>query len=968
MPIQNPCEEEATPPAPRPPRRRRRGRRSRTAEETSSRPEITPNPEEPFAEAAPQVSLPQTSEETSPLTPQPEIQYVSATRDLTTIDENSFYQLAISQQLTERKLIGSSIWLSQKTNEEVVRQADRFRLAILNFWSFDGDSEIMVHRLIDDPRTGPVHRSFAGGDNSFFPQYVAISFHPFPPRGRNDLGGQYLKHTFGTPTPDYPYSTIENFPFIFNKDRFLRTQADMQANTKASHLMDIYLKGRESSEWSTGPRGTWWPFNPEKRNFYKGGNIDFGKQFQDYVFDAPAAFFESEMNNVLMSPSDSADIKVKAENHELHADIETELQVPNVYQYYQAKQITRLIDDSQLLVENLPPFEVAYNQMLISNYEEIENDLDFETESVLKFPSNKVETLEEINEALRGSLTNYVEIGINTTQAGYINSLLQRNRMDTIVMEFLTDDITYNHSREIERKLFTKVLDDQFISTDGEQNVNNTVNDKAIQNIEEDVFVGFDQQISAVPANTGRNTAGYFWPRELMEYPLYYTGWANQEMAKLEEAIRSQIFINQMDQHIEEAKLERSFADILYGRKAYSEVIGYKVEKYRINKEEDGTETEEKIQEFLLMDNDNISRINLLDTQILPGRKYIYKIFTINFVIGTKYEYVENMTQYSWAPGGSVDNVQNYHHSTATFNIGVRSGRSISLIYAPFFEKTVAISDKPPLSPQVSFLPHHGIDNKHSVLLEANYGEIEEIPVAIYPEDEGLVEESSRAQNKRPGSKILYKSDSLPTEFEMIRIENQPESYRDFSHDMAVRRRVPATGKTGFFIVDLEPNKYYYYIFRAYDKGGLSNPTEVFRVRIVSYQNGTFMEMEPYEMYVKPKDFKLSFERMLKIRPSVDQRIINFDQVFEEIEVEPQEDESSLSRLRKELGLKGPADTKSFQNTAPTKEKVSIGNVRQEDKVWDKNFKIRIKSKTTGKKIDLNVTFSNKKTTIAAEE
>jgi hypothetical protein len=107
---------------------------------------------------------------------------------------------------------------------------------------------------------------------------------------------------------------------------------------------------------------------------------------------------------------------------------------------------------------------------------------------------------------------------------------------------------------------------------------------------------------------------------------------------------------------------------------------------------------------------------------------------------------------------------------------------------------------------------------------------------------------------------------------------------------------------------------------------------------------------------------------MLKIRPSVDQRIINFDQVFEEIEVEPQEDESSLSRLRKELGLKGPADTKSFQNTAPTKEKVSIGNVRQEDKVWDKNFKIRIKSKTTGKKIDLNVTFSNKKTTIAAEE
>ena len=103
-----------------------------------------------------------------------------------------------------------------------------------------------------------------------------------------------------------------------------------------------------------------------------------------------------------------------------------------------------------------------------------------------------------------------------------------------------------------------------------------------------------------------------------------------------------------MNQHIEVAKLERSYADLLYGRKAYSEVIGYKVEKYRIERLIGQQESEVKVQEFLLMDNDNIERIEFLDTQILPDKKYKYKIFTINFVIGTKYEYNEQASSYSW--------------------------------------------------------------------------------------------------------------------------------------------------------------------------------------------------------------------------------------------------------------------------------------------------------------------------------
>ena len=39
------------------------------------------------------------------------------------------------------------------------------------------------------------------------------------------------------------------------------------------------------------------------------------------------------------------------------------------------------------------------------------------------------------------------------------------------------------------------------------------------------------------------------------------------------------------------------------------------------------------------MNNDQVERIQYLDTQVIPGAKYTYKFYTINFVIGSKYMY-----------------------------------------------------------------------------------------------------------------------------------------------------------------------------------------------------------------------------------------------------------------------------------------------------------------------------------------
>jgi hypothetical protein len=976
MAIKNPCEEQDPGPEPSiglprcPPGKVRdeNGRcvdenlyRSLPEVEVPSRPE--PEAEDPFAEstATPPARPRSPNIQDSEIEPHvADVPYTSATRDLTTIDESSFYVFprSITAALQERLINHSSIWLPQKTEQSVLAQADYFRLSLMNFWTFLTISEALISRPIGDPRQ-PGEINF--GESSFLSRLIPLNRHGAPPYEVFDVEG----------IPGY--SLMEDIPFKFQKEVVEKALSVFPSGTKWSHFMDIYMAGSDSVVWDTENRNQFWSANPDLREFYRSGNIQFDEQYTDYVFDAPAAFFESEMNNILVSPSDTADIRVTAMDQSLHEDIERETQIPNVYQYYQSKQTEQLINSDLILEENLPPGLVEYNQRLITNYEEFAEAENFDSSRVLKFPSDKVEKLEEVNEAIRGSLTNFVEINIGTANAGPLNALLQRNKMDVILLQMLQPDqerlsaTTALTTRVLNSKkvstTFTKVLDDDFIGVNPANSQRATVNDKVEQGISGIIYTDIDNIIALASTDQYRAVS---WPRNLEEYPLYYTGWQNERRTMFEETIRSQIFLDRMRQHIKQGKLERTFADLLYGRKAYSEVVGYKIEKYRIETNASGQRTENKVQEFLLMDNDNIDKLNFLDTQVIPDKKYRYKIFTINLVIGTKYEYNSRPTTYDWGGPNNPTVADNEGQSNVIIN--VLSGKSISLIYAPFFEKVVSLADKPPLSPQVTFLPYQGIDYEHAILLQANYGEVVEHPVKIFSEDNPYINAILESQNHPEGNRVVYRSDSLPTEFEVIRIENAPESYRDFSQTGVYRTRKSATGKTAFFKLDIEPNKYYYYTFRTYDEAGMSNPTEVFRVRMVSYQNGIFMEMEPYEMYKKPKEFKISFEKVLKISPSMQQRMVNFEQVFEDIEADAPENPSAISRLRSELGLKTRVEKRKFQLTAPAKEKITLGNHPAESSVWDKKFKIRCTSKTTGKKIDYNVTFNKKKITLINEE
>lgn len=971
-------------------------------------PELPPLPDVPFPMPFLPVRDPEVEGPEMPpvMPPPPRPPYRSAMREVSTIPDSSFITSDIDlKRITEelklerpinrrgtRRALTATAWF-REVPPEMVNTADAFRWSTLSVWNSNLNSEVFQQRFCGPHEdifnsevqrgTQQINSSFAGGFPNLHEATILQLYagsrdrHASPRRYTGPVveeqnSGEYvilenMRLTLSTMGSQLDDATIMGNRYSAIFDKAFLPQAVQDANLsrkdKLSIFLNAYVYGKSNRE--TWPQFT--RLNPSStdRNYYKGGLIDFSKKFDDYVFDAPVAFFEEEANNMLMSPFHSAKVEKNVGNVDFVniRGYESELEVPNIYHYYSSlemeKKYSNQFNNGQ---SSLGPVFLSFIQIKDKYNSESRDVEPFTTPSVLKFPSDKVEKLEGINEFMKGYAENYVEISIRTSQKGTINAFLQRNKMDRLLMEViepitdpgslpgvgetqgyvLSDNL--NRDTDINTKITSKttsVLDDSYSGLDNEQNsIARTLNDRTVSGVQTEIRNGFfDILKNHLPESENRD----FQRTNKTEYPLLYTGWENVDLLRFEEAIKSQIFITQAEKFIRENKIQRTFADILNGQKAYSEVVGYRVEKHLVN-EQGG---EELIQTFLLMDSNEVEKINFIDSQIMPFKKYNYKIFTINLVVGTQYQYDRASTA----------------TSVPFLDLGIRSRKKIYIINAPFFQQTIETSDMPPMFPQVSFLPYQGEDDRFSILLQQNYGEIKEERIMMGQEG--------------PAGMTHFKTDSLPSAYEWFRLDYAPETYEEFLK--GERGIIPATGKTGIISQEVDPNNYYYYTFRAIDNYDFespdlnkilySNPTEVYRVRMVSYENGIFMELDPYEMYKKPKESKINFERLLKISPSFDQTIINFENSFNRIANDAAPlPSNSITALRRDLQLiKGNeyvADTNDFQKSAPPVEELSLGvKDNESEKLWTKKFKLRIKSKTTGKAIDLNVVFAQEKKT-----
>lgn len=613
---------------------------------------------------------------------------------------------------------------------------------------------------------------------------------------------------------------------------------------------------------------------------------------EDTVFAAPQPFFEREVEGMLAPPSTVVTIKPEVGYYEKEEN-NLETTMPSLYRKY---------------------YEMVNPDAPRSGVRE---------DRIQKFTADTVFEMKEANSQIKRSFNSYVEINIATQQGTKVSTLASRFSMDKYFLEMIS-------SSEAEEKDYTEATDETRQSLSQREDVRYS-NDRLEEKIPEKTYSSpFSRVISKIPEYGEEFFEGF----NNFQYPLKFKNWDNLEGLMVRDHLLSVAFMNKVEGDILTKDNLRSLSDIYAGKKAYSEVMGYKIAKHTVTETLDATgrETyvisEDPIQEFYIMDSDRVLDIEFVDTQVNAGKSYAYRIYSINLVLGSTVVF-----------------------SNAAFDLNRDERRgpeyrthcdshcfpNIKIIEAPFFEKIVSILEKPPLAPQVSFVPVQGKSDEMEILLQSNFGEMFLEPIKIFEREQAIIDKMYESQEPRKDNLLEYQTDSLPEYFEVLRLETPPEKYSDFSRSNYVKK-LKTNGRSLLFNdSEFEANKDYYYCFRTYDKIGISNPSLVYKVKLNSYVNGIYLEVKEYEMVpLEQEKFDLSIQRTLKISPSFQQTALRF---------------------KEDLDL----SSADFAMSAPTRPNFGVGpdpESESENSIWEKTFKLKLTSKQSGRKIDVNFTFN----------
>ena len=278
----------------------------------------------------------------------------------------------------------------------------------------------------------------------------------------------------------------------------------------------------------------------------------------------------------------------------------------------------------------------------------------------------------------------------------------------------------------------------------------------------------------------------------------------------------------------------------------------------------------------------------------------------------------------------------------------------VRIIEVPYHQESdVIVLDSPPMSPVVNFYPIHNKKNNMILSFETQTGDIEQEPISILDEDDAYFA-LERVQQKRglkyplkgdgTGNyssnevyvqpRLRFKADDFSSEYEVYRITGtKPSSYKDFKNNL--HQMLNVNQRTSF-VDKIETNVKYYYTFRSKDQhGNISNPTSVYELEMIENSGVAYPVISIVDMdktSEKIYDLSKSVFRYLQIDAAAIQTYLN-------------EDKSGI-------------DGKTAVN-----ETVSPVLGLTETSLWNqKRFKIRVRSKNSGKMIDLNIAFKTRHT------
>ena len=333
------------------------------------------------------------------------------------------------------------------------------------------------------------------------------------------------------------------------------------------------------------------------------------------------------------------------------------------------------------------------------------------------------------------------------------------------------------------------------------------------------------------------------------------------------------------------------------------EVLYYKIVKYK-----DST-SNPPVSIFCVANTEEVDNVSFIDTQVKINEHYIYQIYGIVFVqnnAGDQFLIQEKMTE--------VDNYTLNH---------------------------------PPMVPDFNVLPIINNDKQIKILFNESVGERLLDPISLSSEEGDRVEKlrlaqgrinteeefaSVEAMSQETGyeftafgqkifdNRLMYKNDDDIKMYEIYRLETAPRTVDDFRN--ATKIRVPKDSYTD----TIEKNTKYYYMFRAIDShGNISNPSQVIEVILVS-SGYTYPIVKSYsydDYQEKQKTFSRQAKRYIRISPLPSNLLVS---------------------------------TGNSPTTATDAQTATLNG--GDIPLWGKRYKMRVTSKTTGKKVDFNFTFN----------
>ena len=355
----------------------------------------------------------------------------------------------------------------------------------------------------------------------------------------------------------------------------------------------------------------------------------------------------------------------------------------------------------------------------------------------------------------------------------------------------------------------------------------------------------------------------------------------------------------------------RSYAAVLSGKKAYNETLVYEIEKT-------SPDNAEVIQRTFIPNLEKLTLLRYIDTQVKYNKEYTYEIFAHQFIIGTEYTYGEKYGT------GDIPSMQT--------RFTVTHKPSLKIARIPIFKKSARLLDAAPLPPNVELIPYKGVLNEFLINLSGNSGDIEEMPVIITDADADFYKKYREVRGLAEDAPIRFANDDASGRFEIYRTDVPPKSYEDFRTNLyAIAGAVDVASAS--MKSKVQTNKKYYYTFRAIDQhDNRSNPSPVYQVEIVENNGMMFFLSSVYQFpTIEDKTTHTrTFQRFLKINPNMIQSLVNMEETFPDAYM----DEASAYSAPSNRVILGKAD----------------------HDVWTKNFKIRVTSKHTGRKFDINLT------------